>query len=212
MMTCLSLNDSTHVLACTVDQVNHTLCGLALAAEQTPEGLFAQSLEGLTCARCKSALEQAAQEEHQVMPAQDAKALVHRLLDLLNANSAKGIEELISRSLLAELSASRMARLHELFPGWRATVDELIGDETSIVLRYRVNFFDAFGLLGAAATSSTGQQAVVFRVSNGKLDAVCPIVDDFSFWSAPAKTVAGCTDCAPPTTTSRDIAHDFSHA
>ncbi|MES2958275.1 MAG: nuclear transport factor 2 family protein [Pseudomonadota bacterium] len=211
MMTCLSLNESTHVLARTVDQINQTLCGLALAAEQTPQGLFAQALKEVTCIRCQSALEPAADPRAPLAPAQDSRLLVHRLLDRINANDAAGMEGLVSGPLLGALSASRMARLHALFPGWRASVDEIIGDESSVVLRYRVGFTDAFGLLGPAGPSSTGQQAIVFRVSNARLDAVCPIVDDFSFWSAPAKAVAGCADCPPPTTLSRGFAYDHSH-
>jgi hypothetical protein len=110
MVSCLTLINSTHVLARQEGGLNHTLCGLGIAVADTQPGLLAQTPASATCLRCQNMLcieaaSQAAQER-----APDARTLVERLVDRLNTNDPSRMEETLGGSLLAALSPQRMSR------------------------------------------------------------------------------------------------------
>ncbi|MCJ0764918.1 nuclear transport factor 2 family protein [Variovorax terrae] len=196
MVSCLTLLNSTHVLAGHVEGLNHTLCGLAIAEADTQPGLIASVPGAATCQRCQSMLHVGAMSHVAQERPLDTRTLVKRLIDRLNANDSTHLEKMLDGPLLGALSSQRLGRLHELFPGWHATVDELIAEEGSAVLRYQVSCSDAFGLLGCIGPSVKTGQAVVLRLANHRITDACPIVDDFAFWSGLAKTSdAACAHC-----------------
>ncbi|MBI2771927.1 MAG: hypothetical protein HYX47_20070 [Burkholderiales bacterium] len=182
---------------------------MAIAVQDTLPALIAHDPAGASCLRCQDMMRhEAAAQAVQPRPL-SARALVQRLVDHLNNNDTTRLEELLAGSLLKSLSAQRMSRLHQLFPGWCATVDELIADEGSAVLRYQVSFADAFSLLGCLGPAVKTGQAIVLRLANHRITDACPIVDDFAFWSGRASTAdTGCAHCIPHTNVTEGSIND----
>lgn len=197
MVSCLTLINSTHALALRQGDRIHTLCGLAMDDADTAPGLLAQPPAAATCARCQTRLR--AEPLPPTAPERrlDARSLVEQLVAQLNANDGANLDTVLDEALLASLSAQRLDRLHQLFPGWHASIDELISDHDTVVLRYQVNGTDGFGLLGAPGPLLKTGQAVVLRLTNRRVIAACPIVDDFGFWSGLGTARdSGCAHCA----------------
>ncbi len=212
MASCMSLISSTHVLSQRAGDLHHTVCGLAIAVADMPPGLIAQAPGAATCPRCQSMLQRAQAGQVPREQSLDPSGLVERLVALLNANDTNRIEEVLGGALLRALSARRISRLHQLFPQWHATIDELIADPRNAVLRYRVGFRDAFGLFGATGASAKTGQAVVLRLADRRITDACPIVDDFAFWSGLAQAGAStCAQCVPHTNTDQGSTLDSHH-
>lgn len=192
MVSCLALLHETHAPRTSDGSRRVTACGLAMEEADVRPGLFAEGQATPTCRRCVAA---AAAAQPQPDAARDAKSLVMLLFDgVLNANDPARLGACADQALAAKLPASRLVRLHELFPSWRATIVNLIAEGDSVFVRYSVACVDAFGLLGPAGPARKEGQAVIASVSSGRLVAVHAVVDDFSLWSGggPACAAAAC--------------------
>jgi len=69
----------------------------------------------------------------------------------LSANDARGLAGSIGGKLASDFALERVGRLHDMFPAWRAVIDELIADGETVVLRYHVTCTDASGFSEPAA-------------------------------------------------------------
>ena len=199
MVSCLTLLGSTHARARSDAGTAQTLCGLVIAESDSTPAMFAQEASAATCTRCRDRLRIAAASTAQAArapPAWDVGASVEHLIARLNANDSAGLASILGGRLLESLSAQRMDRLHQLFPAWCATADEVITDRSSAVLRYRVSFVDSCGLLGSQGPASRAGQCVIFRLANDRLVDAFPVVDDFAFWSSgDGPQAAACAHC-----------------
>lgn len=182
MLSCLSLMHHTHVRVARDGEYHRTACGLSVADEFVESGLFA---DAATCDNCCRAIESRGRQAGTTAPLlANPKAVVRRLFDqVLNANEPDGLAALLGERLVTDFSAHRLNRLHEMFPSWRATIDDLIAEGESLVTRYRVDCTDAFGLTGAAGPTRKTNQTVIFRVAERRIVHVEAIVDDFGQWT-----------------------------
>ncbi|MDX6353795.1 MAG: SnoaL-like polyketide cyclase [Streptomyces sp.] len=111
-------------------------------------------------------------------PPADPKSLARQLFEqVLNANAPDGLAELLDAGLLDGFPAHRVNRLHGLFPGWHATIEELIAEGERVVVLYRVDRVDL------PAERATGQ-TVILRFAGHRIVQVEAIVDDFALWAA----------------------------
>jgi predicted ester cyclase len=108
-------------------------------------------------------------------PGADPKSLARRLFEqVLNADAPGGLAGLLDAGLLDGFPADRVKRLHGLFPGWHATIEDLIAEGDRVVVRYRVDL---------PAERATGQ-TVILRTADDRIVQVEAIVDDFALWAA----------------------------
>ena len=68
----------------------------------------------------------------------------------------------------------------QMFPGWHATIDDMIAEDGRVVALYHVNRGD--GLADSADPTRT-TQTVIFRVAGQRIVAAQAIVDDFALWT-----------------------------
>ncbi|MES2184607.1 MAG: nuclear transport factor 2 family protein [Pseudomonadota bacterium] len=199
MVSCLTLVDNTHALAPGDTDFHRTLCGLAVAITGTSGDLFASAPSAATCPRCRRKLEFAAASAAPEEKRPATRSLVLSLVRQLNTGRLEGPDALLAGPFLASFTSQRVERLHQLFPGWHASVEELIVDESSCLLRYGVECLDAFGLLGPAGPRSKTGQAVILRLADGRVTDASPLVDAFAFWAAAAHRFdTTCAHCIPP--------------
>lgn len=198
MVSCLTLVSNVHALAGQQHGFSHTACGLAIASEHIRDGMFATSSDQVSCASCLQAAAAAARPSNAGELPADPKALVTRLVGVLNAQDSQGLAQCFGGRLAADFTPGRLARLHEMFPGWRAEIDELIAERETVVLRYHVTCVDAFGLFQLEQANIERDQTVIFRLSEQRVVDVSAIVDDFGLWQnvAPPAYVARCA-CHP---------------
>lgn len=199
MMTCLTLVGNTHVPASGDAGFHRTLCGFAVAIADTSSDIFAAAPSTATCPRCRHKLELAAAVGAREKKRPASRSLVLSLVRQLNAGRLDDLDGLLAGQLLTSFTSQRVERLHHLFPDWHASIEELIADESSCLLRYSVEYVDAFGLLGSAGPSSKTGQAIILRLADGRLTDASPLVDDFMFWAAAAHRFdTACAHCIKP--------------
>jgi hypothetical protein len=182
VLSCLSLLNRTHVRVAHEGGLQRTACGLSVADEFVTPGLFADTA---TCEGCRHA---ARIEVLPVEPAADPKALARQLFDhVLNPNEPGRLGALLGDGLAATFPPHRVSRLHDLFPTWHATIVDLIAEGERVVLRYRVEFTDPFGLADTTRRTNT----VILRTAGRRIVHAEPVVDDFALWpEIPAKETA----------------------
>lgn len=183
MVSCLTLIRNSHALAGRQGEFNHTMCGLSISSEHAAPNLFADDADAVTCAHCRQALSSVGTSEMSNASAVDPKSLVIRLIAQLNANDVLGLAQSIGGELASEFATSRVRRLHEMFPGWKASIGELIAEGETVILHYHVACTDAFGLLGSGGPVTRSNQAIIVRVARQRVIGVKTIVDDFGVWS-----------------------------
>ena len=185
MIGCLALTQESHLLLEERGGLMVTACGVAIGRDHVAPEFIAAPGADLTCARCRAAAEKAAAPRATPHARADAKSLVLRLFtDVVAANDAAALPPLATDKLVKHLSTARLQRLHELFPSWRATVIDMLAEGDGVFVRYRVDFTDAFGLLGPAGCAVAQGQALLARVDAGRLGDIQPIADDFGIWRA----------------------------
>jgi len=199
MVSCLTLVSNVHARAGKEHGFDHTMCGLAIPSEHVGQGMFATSGDEITCALCLRAAAPANRSSAARERPSDPKMLVERLVDNLNANDPSRLAQCFAGRLAADFTAGRLVRLHDMFPGWRAEIDELIAENEAVVLRYHVTCADPFGLFQSKEASADRGQAVIFRLSGLRVVDVSPIVDDFGIWQniAPPGYAARRCSCHP---------------
>jgi|SRR5882757_1459837 len=187
MLSCLSLISDTHVRVARDGEAHRTACGLSVMDEYVEpglfvaSGLFAAAADTATCVGCRRAggratpTEAARTDLERTDPPADPKSLARRLFEqVLNANAPDGLAELLDAGLLDGFPAHRVDRLHGLFPGWHATIEDLIAEGDRVVVRYRVDL---------PAERASGQ-TVILRTAGHRIVQVEAIVDDFALWAA----------------------------
>ena len=186
MLSCLSLLHHTHVRVARHGDYHRTACGLSVTDEP---GLFAGTADAATCDRCRCALEPrarravAAPEPAGPSGPSDPKSVVRWLFEVLNAAALDGPDRPRDEGHLAGFPAHRLTRLRTLFPGWQATIEDLIAEDGRVVTRYHVDCGDAFGLAGAAGPTRATNQTVIFHVTGRGITHAQAIVDDFALWA-----------------------------
>jgi predicted ester cyclase len=199
MVSCLTLVRNTHILAGQERELSHTVCGLSIASVHVRSDLFVDDPGTATCKHCQQAQVSAHRPDVSSKPTRDPKPLVARLIEQLNANDAPGLERSIGGRLAGDFTPERLKRLHQMFPAWQATIDELIAEGDNVVLRYHVTCTDAFDLLGSGGLATKRGQLVILRLDGHRVIDVSAIVDDFGLWvdiAHPTYTSRGCV-CHP---------------
>jgi predicted ester cyclase len=164
-------------------EIRHTACGLGTSIRHTERDLFAVDPESASCEQCRQALETQGAAESPEVTGVDAKTLVRRFLErVINANDAAGWDRAVGDEVSEVWSSGRLNRLHELFPTWHATIDELIAEGGSVVMRYRVSCADPGRLLGPCVQAVKTDQLVIVRLSGRRISGFRAIVDDFGIW------------------------------
>ena len=146
--------------------------------------LFAVDFDMATCERCREARDgrksPAAPGDARV----DAKALVANFLEQMGTQGdVAGWADVLGDNLSVSRALQRRSRLHELFPTWRAALEELIAEGDRVVARYRVAFTDPFNLLGSAGRPVRRDQVVIVRLRDQKIIEFQAIIDDFGVWA-----------------------------
>ncbi|MFM0303614.1 hypothetical protein PQR05_34365 [Paraburkholderia sediminicola] len=185
MVSCLALIQDSHALLGQANGLNNTACGMAIADQHVEDGLFADDPATATCGKCKTALQSPRGVTCATGQKVDSKTLIRRLIDeVLNANSTGNLAKIASGEILFNLSQGRLSRMHELFEGWNAQIDDLIAEDSRIVVRYQVTYADMFGLMGSVGPAVRRNQFAIFDAQDGYITRVSAVVDDFGIWSA----------------------------
>jgi predicted ester cyclase len=184
MVSCLAVLHNTHVPAGSAGEFGRTECGLMIPCRHEGRDLFAVDFDAVTCEHCLEAVDgrklSTALEGERV----DAKTLVAKFLEQMGTQGdVAGWGDVLGDNLSVTKALKRRSRLHELFPTWRAIVDELIAEGDRVVARYRVGFTDPFNLLGSAAPPVRKDQVVIVRLRDRKIIEFQSIVDDFGVWT-----------------------------
>jgi len=118
-------------------------------------GLFAETPDEATCDKCRHSTEAGRRRAgRNAALSADPKSIVARLFDeVLNTK------------------------------GWHATIDDLIAEGGRVVVLYRVDGSDAFGLVEQAGTNHQNNQSVILHIAGGRIVRARPIVDDFDLWA-----------------------------
>jgi predicted ester cyclase len=183
MVSCLAVLHHTHARLGPMGEFGRTQCGLVIPSRHQERDLFAVDPDMASCEDCQRALEARSAPATSDAGAFDAKALVaHFLEQVVNRNDATGWVDALGDNLSESHSPERLGRLHELFPTWQATVDELIAEGDRVVARYRVAYTDPFTLLGAGAPVLKTDQVVIVRLHGRHIVEFRAIVDDFGIW------------------------------
>ena len=161
-----------------------TECGLVIPSRHEGRNLFAVGFDAATCEHCLEAVDgrkfATALEGERV----DAKTLVANFLEQMGVQGdVAGWANVLGENLSLPAALERRSRLHEIFPTWRATVDELIAEGDRVVARYRVGFTDPFNVLGGAVPPVRTDQVVIVRLRDRKIIEFQAIVDDFGVWA-----------------------------
>lgn len=183
MVSCLVLLHRTHVFQGQVGDFRHTACGLGIPVQHADENLFAADPAAASCEQCQSALEaQGAATFVRAAPFDPKAAVIHFLEQVVNLNDAAGWANAFGEDLRAAWPTERLNRLHELFPGWRATVDEVIAEGDRVVVRYQVVYTDPYELIDAAPPTVITDQVIIVRLSGQQIVAIRAVADDFWIW------------------------------
>jgi len=181
MLSCLSLLHHTHVRVARHGDFHRTACGLSVT---DGSGLFVETAEAATCNRCRCSIEPRARLSGGASFPSDPKSVIKWLFDqVLNAADLDGLDAVLDHGRLPDFLTHRLSRLSALFPGWHATIDDLIAEDGRVVARYHVDCSDVFGLADAAGTTCRTNQTVIFRVVGRRIVEVQTIVDDFALWT-----------------------------
>jgi hypothetical protein len=201
MVSCLSLMLNSHILAGKQDGCSRTICGLAIASEHVVPAMFVETSDVPTCLECRRRNVAAKEAGGLPIRSTDPKSLVVDLVDRLNANDARGVAQCLAGPLASDFAPAKLARLHSIFPNWRATVDEIVADGQTVVLRYDVTCVDAFGLLQSQEPDIGRKQTVILRLSSKGVTGIDAIVDDFDVWqiaTQPSQSGRKPVCCDPP--------------
>lgn len=184
MVSCLAVLHSTHVPAGSVGEFGRTECGLMIPCRHEGRDLFAVDFNAATCEHCLEAVDGRKSSTSLEGERIDAKTLVAKFLEQMGMQGdTAGWGDVLGDNLSVPEALRRRSRLHELFPTWRATVDELIAEGDRVVARYRVGFMDPFNLLGNAVPPVRRDQVVIVRLRDRKIIEFQAIIDDFGVWA-----------------------------
>jgi len=181
MLSCLSLLHHTHVRVARHGDFHRTACGLSVV---DGSGLFVGTADAATCDRCRCSIGPRARQAGAAPLPSDPKSVIRWVFDqVLNATDLDGLDAVLDHGRLIDFPTHRLNRLRALFPGWHATIDDLIAEDGRVVARYHVDCSDVFGLADAAGTTCRTNQTVIFRVVGRRIVEVQTIVDDFALWT-----------------------------
>lgn len=180
MVSCLLLMRASHIRVRSEQGGNVTACGLSLEDEHVGADLFAAEASNATCPSCIAARD-GARTAGTGAPADPHAFALWLFEKALNRQDPALLAQVMHPDFAQRLPPSRLARLHALFPGWRAQVEETIAQGDCILVRYDVAFADPAGLLGSDGTAG-GKQAIILRLQGTVLIDVTVIVDDFDLW------------------------------
>ncbi|HEX3779582.1 MAG TPA: nuclear transport factor 2 family protein [Pseudonocardiaceae bacterium] len=185
MLSCLSLVHHSHVRIAADGGQQHTACGMSVADQFVEPGLFAEEAGAATCVSCRRASAPHGRDTGTATSSPpQPKAALRLLFERINDPCrADGLAALLGGGLADRVSEQRLQRLHELFPGWRATIRDLIAEGTTALARYRVDCVDTCGLTGSTGPLHKTDQAVIFRFSDHRITQIEAIVDDFGLWA-----------------------------
>ena len=187
MVSCLLLLHASHVRVAGGSDRNVTACGMSLEDEHVGAQLFAIDPSDATCPSCIAVRDAARTGDGATTPA-NAQAFAPWFFEqVLNRQDVALLAEVTDPDLAVRLSPARLARLHALFPDWRARIHETIAQGDAALVRYDVEFTDSLGLLGRDGAAHGKDQAVILRLRGSLLSDVTAIVDDFDLWPRPAQ-------------------------
>lgn len=179
MVSCLLLLRDSHIRVRREGGINVTACGMSLEDEHVGAHLFAADPREATCPSCIAVRDRQRRPDDGAAPI-DPRAFALWFIDMLNRADVTALAGVMQPEFAARVPPARLVRLHALFPGWRARVEETIAQGDCIVVRYDVDFGDPARLLGERAGRD---QAIVLRLRGSVLTDVTAIVDDFDLWA-----------------------------
>jgi hypothetical protein len=192
MVSCLTLVRGTHILVRQAAGASETLCGLSILNDHVRKDLFAVGPVEANCPDCRRSFEAGVdRSKFAASDPDDAKSMIERM----NENDEEAFARHLGQELAQCRAEGRLKRLHHLFPKWRTTIADSISEGERVVLQYRVDCTDPFGLLGSCGPAATYGQAVVFRLAEGLVVEAKAIRDDFDFWTEDSRRSNAAKGC-----------------
>jgi|Tabmets5t2r1_1033131.scaffolds.fasta_scaffold31164_3 predicted ester cyclase len=110
----------------------------------------------------------------------DSKALVRRLVEIVNAGDLEGLEQVASGQI-AEAARRWVGPFRESFPDFRMEVRELIAEGDKVVGYFKCSGThegDWRGIPPSGKRFEDVDEVYIFRVEHGRLSAAIAIVED----------------------------------
>ena len=120
------------------------------------------------------------ERDTRVMSAQESRALVHRLVEIVNAGDLGALQEVAGGEVLAA-AEGWIGPFRESFPDFRMDVVDVIAEDDKVVGHFRCSGTQRGEWRGNPATGRRFEdmdEVYIFRVEDGKLAAATAVVED----------------------------------
>jgi predicted ester cyclase len=114
------------------------------------------------------------------MELQDSKALVHRLVEIVNAGDLDGLDE-VADGQIADAARRWIGPFRESFPDFRMEVQDLVAEDDKVVGHFTCSGTHRGEWRGHPPTGRRFEdvdEIYIFRVADRKLSAVTAVVED----------------------------------
>ena len=114
------------------------------------------------------------------MEPQDSKALVHRLVEIVNAGDLDALDE-VADGQIADAARSWIGPFRGSFPDFRMEVQDLVAEDDKVVGHFKCSGTHRGEWRGHPQTGRRFEdvdEVYIFRVAEGKLSAVTAVVED----------------------------------
>jgi predicted ester cyclase len=111
---------------------------------------------------------------------EDSKALVRRLVEIVNAGDLEGLEEVASGEI-AEAARRWIGPFRESFPDFRMEVREVIAEGDKVVGYFKCSGThqgDWRGIPPSGKRFEDVDEVYIFRVDRGKLSSAIAVIED----------------------------------
>jgi ketosteroid isomerase-like protein len=111
---------------------------------------------------------------------EESKALVHRLIEIVNAQDLAGLEEVASGPI-AEEARRWIGPFRDSFPDFRMEVEDVIAEGDKVVGHFKCSGTHRGEWRGIRPTGRRFErvdEVYIFRVENGRLAAATAVVED----------------------------------
>jgi predicted ester cyclase len=111
---------------------------------------------------------------------EDSKALVRRLVEIVNAGDLEGLEEVASGEI-AEAARRWIGPFRESFPDFRMEVREVIAEGDKVVGYFKCSGThqgDWRGIPPSGKRFEDVDEVYIFRVDHGKLSSAIAVIED----------------------------------
>ena len=112
--------------------------------------------------------------------AQDSKALVRRLVEIVNDRDLEGLEE-VAKGEIAEQARAWIGPFRDSFPDFRMEVEDVIAEGDKVVGHFKCSGThrgEWRGIPPSGRHFEAVDEIYIFRVEEGKLAAATAVVED----------------------------------